>query len=453
MPVAELLLGRCGRVFGEYQIANQVRERETVNGHNYLIFNICDLNSINVKTEPSICMKIWQSDNLNEELYDGLQEDNARIRLTGVNCTLYQNTPQLTLKGDFSDGRVQLINGPSVPCRSMLGNELSFSSSRMGHRRASSLSPHQIPHIPTRKSCLSDSISASNNAEAKRVNRVHISDSDIKEPDTNFPFEIKDGSQLTKKFIFGQGIRMGLSLKPEKYMHVAARGDQFSALGIGARVSNFERDSSLIGMVIYDVNGDSTFRHKPLREINRLLSQLTGVIPLVVTFGPAASPDQNSNGLPSSTLSSTEKLLASQCTLSSQESSHIQQISGALPPVSPLIPTRPGKSELPGFKTVVESLKKRVELLEGKTSVRKLSVDQLEDLLENAESLTTRVRRELAKRAQTLQPECSVCLNAKPNQTFVPCGHCVCCEECASNLEVCPLCRKKITQKVKSFFS
>jgi len=157
----------------------------------------------------------------------------------------------------------------------------------------------------------------------------------------------------------------------------------------------------------------------------------------------------------SSAQSSSEKRLASKG-VPVQESSYslTQPVSSTLGPAPPIIP-KPVRGELCiGLNEQIENLKKRVELLEGKASVRKLSVDQLEDLLENAESLTARVRRELAKRGDKSQPsECSVCLDAKTNQTFIPCGHCVCCEKCASKLENCPLCREKITKKVKIFFS
>jgi len=496
ISVANLLLGRCGKVYGEYQIANTVRERQTVNGDNYFIFNICDLNPINVRSEPSICMKIWQSDKLDEELYEGLQEDNVKIRLTGVTCAPYQDTPQLTLKGDFSDGRINLIDSPSVPLpnRAMVLSQLSLPSQRnvgnrramlisqlsapnhgnagnrramvlsqlslpnhrtSGHnnRRSRSLSPNQAPNKPNGKRCLGDTMSASRNAEAKRVKRV-VSDDDRKEPEIWIPHEIKNGNSLTKIIIFQQGKEMGLTLESERLVQVPPNGDQVGAVGIGAKVTNFERDRSIVGMVIYEVNGDTSFRNKPLTEIQSLLSALLKLFALVVIFGPPSSPGDESTASLSPAQSSSETLLNSKGVPSEESSnSHIQQVSSTLGPISPVIPKPVGCELCIGLNQKVESYKKRVELLEGKTSVRKLSVDQLEDLLENAESLMARVRRELAKRGKKPQPECSVCLDAKPNQTFVPCGHCVCCEECASKLEDCPVCRKKITQKVKNFFS
>jgi len=316
------------------------------------------------------------------------------------------------------------------------------------------LSPQQAPNTPNRKRCLGENIPASKNAEAKRVKREHISDSDNKEAEIKLQDEISNGNSQTKIIIFQKGKEMGLTLEPERLLQVPQNGDQFSVVGIGAKVTNFERDRSTVGMVIWEVNGDSSFRSKPLTEIKSLLSALLKLFALVVIFGPPSNPEDVSTASLSPAQSSSETLLNCKGVLSEESSnSHTQQVSSTPGPISPLIP-KPVRCELcVGLNQKVESYKKRVELLEGKTSVRKLTVDQLEDLLENAESLMARVRRELAKRVKKPQPECSVCLDARPNQTFVPCGHCVCCEECASKLEDCPVCRKKITQKVKNFFS
>lgn len=39
---------------------------------------------------------------------------------------------------------------------------------------------------------------------------------------------------------------------------------------------------------------------------------------------------------------------------------------------------------------------------------------------------------------------CAVCFMNANMVVFIPCGHCCCCQSCASNLPACPLCRKKI---------
>ncbi|XP_053398209.1 baculoviral IAP repeat-containing protein 8-like [Mercenaria mercenaria] len=46
---------------------------------------------------------------------------------------------------------------------------------------------------------------------------------------------------------------------------------------------------------------------------------------------------------------------------------------------------------------------------------------------------------------------CKICLERPINRTFLPCGHLVSCETCAPRLKRCPICRKRITGKVKTF--
>ena len=46
---------------------------------------------------------------------------------------------------------------------------------------------------------------------------------------------------------------------------------------------------------------------------------------------------------------------------------------------------------------------------------------------------------------------CVVCLDKKINTTFIPCGHRKVCMTCAEKLDNCPICREKITQKIKTF--
>lgn len=44
---------------------------------------------------------------------------------------------------------------------------------------------------------------------------------------------------------------------------------------------------------------------------------------------------------------------------------------------------------------------------------------------------------------------CAICLEKRRNVAFL-CGHGT-CKDCASSLEVCPMCRKPISQKIKLF--
>ena len=44
-----------------------------------------------------------------------------------------------------------------------------------------------------------------------------------------------------------------------------------------------------------------------------------------------------------------------------------------------------------------------------------------------------------------------ICLEAEKAVLFEKCKHVVACEACARQISECPLCRKKITRKVKVF--
>ncbi|KAH9638421.1 hypothetical protein HF086_007728 [Spodoptera exigua] len=49
-----------------------------------------------------------------------------------------------------------------------------------------------------------------------------------------------------------------------------------------------------------------------------------------------------------------------------------------------------------------------------------------------------------------LEAECVICMDAKSEVVFVPCGHMCCCQPCASKeMESCPMCRTTIERKIK----
>jgi len=47
---------------------------------------------------------------------------------------------------------------------------------------------------------------------------------------------------------------------------------------------------------------------------------------------------------------------------------------------------------------------------------------------------------------------CVICLDQKPNMTFIPCGHVATCELCSSQVQSCPICRETIVNKQKLYF-
>lgn len=52
-------------------------------------------------------------------------------------------------------------------------------------------------------------------------------------------------------------------------------------------------------------------------------------------------------------------------------------------------------------------------------------------------------------KARGLHSECSICLDKPSDIIFLNCGHVCCCYECGVNLDLCPLCRSNIVQKIQ----
>ena len=56
----------------------------------------------------------------------------------------------------------------------------------------------------------------------------------------------------------------------------------------------------------------------------------------------------------------------------------------------------------------------------------------------------------LCKRCE--ERACKVCLKEEVNMVFDPCGHVCTCTKCSSDLNECPICRGKISKKIRAFF-
>ncbi|XP_067675407.1 baculoviral IAP repeat-containing protein 7-like isoform X2 [Haliotis asinina] len=48
---------------------------------------------------------------------------------------------------------------------------------------------------------------------------------------------------------------------------------------------------------------------------------------------------------------------------------------------------------------------------------------------------------------------CKICMEREVEVTFQPCGHLVCCEECAHQLRECPVCRTRIRSTVRTYLA
>lgn len=49
------------------------------------------------------------------------------------------------------------------------------------------------------------------------------------------------------------------------------------------------------------------------------------------------------------------------------------------------------------------------------------------------------------------QNQCKICMDNVINIVFIPCGHISSCGDCAKSMKKCPICRKNIERKVKTY--
>ena len=98
----------------------------------------------------------------------------------------------------------------------------------------------------------------------------------------------------------------------------------------------------------------------------------------------------------------------------------------------------------------------------GRGEVREMGDGKLEELERineiNHQTIQQEKKRREEERNKTQEQEnnkkrCVICLEAPPSLLFFPCRHVVCCEDCGVLAEIrdCPICRKKIDDKMKIF--
>lgn len=61
----------------------------------------------------------------------------------------------------------------------------------------------------------------------------------------------------------------------------------------------------------------------------------------------------------------------------------------------------------------------------------------------------------LEEKLERMQEErmCKICMDAEVSVVFLPCGHLSCCAECANGMDLCPMCRAPIQEKIRTFLS
>lgn len=85
---------------------------------------------------------------------------------------------------------------------------------------------------------------------------------------------------------------------------------------------------------------------------------------------------------------------------------------------------------------------------ENKDASQLLRIERVSGLRGGGVTVVQRRRRELGELAEKAEQQCILCCAAQITIAFVPCGHCLCCRDCAGRVEACPVCRRDITIKL-----
>ncbi|GFR90209.1 baculoviral IAP repeat-containing protein 7 [Elysia marginata] len=98
--------------------------------------------------------------------------------------------------------------------------------------------------------------------------------------------------------------------------------------------------------------------------------------------------------------------------------------------------------------TALEEKGIRRALVNLNTRANNLSVSVNRDKAKDEELLNTLKQTNNDLRLQTL---CKICMDREVAVVFLPCGHLVCCTECASAMKDCPVCRNQVKGIVRAF--
>jgi len=98
---------------------------------------------------------------------------------------------------------------------------------------------------------------------------------------------------------------------------------------------------------------------------------------------------------------------------------------------------RPQSQSFESITFTKDHKKKEGRLISADANVKQLSLEELRETVENL--LENKV--------------CQVCMDSEVSTAFCPCGHVVCCVDCATLCRECPLCRMQITYAQRVFFS
>lgn len=99
----------------------------------------------------------------------------------------------------------------------------------------------------------------------------------------------------------------------------------------------------------------------------------------------------------------------------------------------------------------VVKLQTKADALSGE-GLQQMSLERLEQLQKIVESSAQKISDAILNaKLSSDEGLCKVCLDAPKSIVFSPCGHHICCAECAAKVDTCPICRKSIDQKIVLF--
>merc|ERR1712060_187292 len=99
---------------------------------------------------------------------------------------------------------------------------------------------------------------------------------------------------------------------------------------------------------------------------------------------------------------------------------------------------------------VVQEQKRRME--EQKRRMAELKIENKRLTEEKKNTVKKKVGTQLCN-SDDEDGICSICLDLKSDMMFLPCQHVATCQSCSEMMENCPICRAKIDDKIRAFFS
>lgn len=81
--------------------------------------------------------------------------------------------------------------------------------------------------------------------------------------------------------------------------------------------------------------------------------------------------------------------------------------------------------------------------------------DSLRRTLSAPASRSSETEESLEEKLERMQEErtCKICMDAEVGMVFLPCGHLSCCPDCARGMDVCPMCRRPIQERIRTYLS